>query len=119
MDYRQFGRSGLKVPVLSFGTATFGGSNEAFRRWGETDVAEATRSISVSTAVSISSTPPTSIPKALRRRFSARLDAASASVPQADALHLGATTIAARRVIALKTGTLLNEHCDHAPLSER
>src|SRR5882724_11114891 len=47
MDYRQFGRSGLKVPVLSFGTATFGGSNEAFRRWGKTDVAEATRLIDI------------------------------------------------------------------------
>ncbi|ACB96898.1 aldo/keto reductase [Beijerinckia indica] len=45
MDYRQLGRSGLKVPVLSFGTATFGGSNEFFKRWGDTDVAEATRMI--------------------------------------------------------------------------
>ena len=24
MEYRQLGRSGLKVPVLSFGTGTFG-----------------------------------------------------------------------------------------------
>lgn len=45
MDYRQLGSSGLKVPVLSLGTATFGGSNEFFRRWGETDVAEASRMI--------------------------------------------------------------------------
>jgi aryl-alcohol dehydrogenase-like predicted oxidoreductase len=43
MEYRQFGRSGLKVPVLSFGTGTFGGTNEFFQRWGQTDVAEATR----------------------------------------------------------------------------
>lgn len=42
MEYRQLGRSGLKVPVLSFGTGTFGGSNEFFGRWGKTDVAEAT-----------------------------------------------------------------------------
>ncbi len=41
MDYRQLGRSGLKVPALSFGTATFGGSNEFFKKWGATDVKEA------------------------------------------------------------------------------
>jgi len=33
------------VPVLCFGTATFGGGNEFFRAWGATDVAEATRLI--------------------------------------------------------------------------
>jgi len=41
MEYRSLGYSGLKVPVLSFGTGTFGGGNEFFRAWGETDVAEA------------------------------------------------------------------------------
>lgn len=43
MEYRQLGRCGLKVPVLSFGTGTFGGSNEFFRKWGSTDAKEATR----------------------------------------------------------------------------
>jgi aryl-alcohol dehydrogenase-like predicted oxidoreductase len=43
MEYRQLGRSGLKVPVLSFGTGTFGGGNEFFKAWGASDVAEATR----------------------------------------------------------------------------
>lgn len=47
MEYRQLGRSGLKVPALSFGTGTFGGSNEFFERWGKTDVAEAARLIEV------------------------------------------------------------------------
>lgn len=47
MEYRQLGHSGLHVPVLSFGTATFGGSNEFFKRWGQTDVAEATRLVDV------------------------------------------------------------------------
>ena len=47
MEYRQLGRSGLKVPVLSFGTGTFGGSNEFFKRWGDTDVADATRLIDI------------------------------------------------------------------------
>jgi aryl-alcohol dehydrogenase-like predicted oxidoreductase len=43
MEYRQLGRSGFKVPVLSFGTGTFGGKNEFFQRWGKIDVDEATR----------------------------------------------------------------------------
>jgi aryl-alcohol dehydrogenase-like predicted oxidoreductase len=43
MEYRQLGASGLQVPVLSFGTATFGGGNEFFKAWGSTDVKEATR----------------------------------------------------------------------------
>jgi aryl-alcohol dehydrogenase-like predicted oxidoreductase len=47
MEYRQLGGSGLKVPVLSFGVATFGGGNEFFRAWGSTDVAEAKRLIDI------------------------------------------------------------------------
>jgi aryl-alcohol dehydrogenase-like predicted oxidoreductase len=47
MDYRQLGASGLKVPVLSFGTGTFGGSNEFFRAWGDTDVNDARRLVDV------------------------------------------------------------------------
>jgi aryl-alcohol dehydrogenase-like predicted oxidoreductase len=47
MEFRQLGRSGLKVPVLSFGTGTFGGSGEFFRAWGASDVAEATRLVDV------------------------------------------------------------------------
>ena len=43
MDYRQLGGSGLKVPVLTFGTGTFGGAGEFFKSWGASDVAEATR----------------------------------------------------------------------------
>lgn len=45
MEYRQFGKSGLKVPALSFGTGTFGGTSEFFKRWGETDVKEAVRMV--------------------------------------------------------------------------
>src|SRR5262245_49354020 len=45
MEYRLLGGSGLKVPVLSFGAATFGGGNEFFKAWGNTDVAEASRLI--------------------------------------------------------------------------
>lgn len=47
MEFRTLGRSGLKVPVLSFGTGTFGGGNDFFRAWGESDVAEATRLVDV------------------------------------------------------------------------
>lgn len=43
MEYRQLGASGLQVPVLSFGTATFGGGTEFFKAWGSTQIEEATR----------------------------------------------------------------------------
>ncbi|QRF60308.1 aldo/keto reductase [Variovorax paradoxus] len=47
MEYRHLGRSGLKVPVLSFGTGTFGGKGEFFQAWGSTDVAEARKLIDI------------------------------------------------------------------------
>src|SRR4051812_20231393 len=47
MEFRQLGHSGFKVPVLSFGTGTFGGSNEFFNAWGSTDVKEATRLVDI------------------------------------------------------------------------
>lgn len=43
MEYRQLGSSGLKVSALSFGAGTFGGGNEFFKAWGESDVKEASR----------------------------------------------------------------------------
>jgi aryl-alcohol dehydrogenase-like predicted oxidoreductase len=47
VEYRQLGGSGLKVPALSFGVATFGGGNEFFRAWGNADVAEASRLVDI------------------------------------------------------------------------
>jgi aryl-alcohol dehydrogenase-like predicted oxidoreductase len=47
MEYRQLGGSGLRVPVLSFGTATFGGSNEFFKAWGSTQVDEAKKLVNL------------------------------------------------------------------------
>jgi aryl-alcohol dehydrogenase-like predicted oxidoreductase len=41
MEYRHLGRSGFKVPVLSFGTGTFGGQGQMFAAWGNTDVEQA------------------------------------------------------------------------------
>lgn len=43
MEYRRLGRSGLSVPVLSFGTGTFGGRGPLFSEWGNTGVEEARR----------------------------------------------------------------------------
>jgi len=47
MEYRFLGASGLQVPVLSFGTATFGGGNEFFKAWGSTQATEASRLIDI------------------------------------------------------------------------
>lgn len=47
MEYRSLGASGLKVPVLSFGTATFGGTTDFFKSWGTTQVTEAKRLVDV------------------------------------------------------------------------
>jgi aryl-alcohol dehydrogenase-like predicted oxidoreductase len=47
MEHRFLGASGFKVPVLSFGTGTFGGKGEFFEAWGATDVAEARRLIDI------------------------------------------------------------------------
>ena len=47
MEFRQLGKSGLKVPALSFGTGTFGGGTEFFKAWGSSEVAEATRLVDI------------------------------------------------------------------------
>lgn len=47
MEHRQLGRSGLKVPALSFGTGTFGGRGPLFGHWGTTDAKEARRLVDV------------------------------------------------------------------------
>ncbi|MBS7564245.1 aldo/keto reductase [Mucilaginibacter sp. Bleaf8] len=47
MEHRQLGASGLFVPVLSFGTATFGGGNEFFKAWGNTQLDEAKRLVNL------------------------------------------------------------------------
>jgi aryl-alcohol dehydrogenase-like predicted oxidoreductase len=48
MEYRQLGGSGFKVPALSLGTGTFGGSNEFFKGFGTTGVEEAKRLVDIS-----------------------------------------------------------------------
>ncbi|MCU1310205.1 MAG: aldo/keto reductase [Candidatus Angelobacter sp.] len=53
MEFRQLGHSGLKVPVLSFGTGTFGGRGEFFSAWGASDVAEATRLVDICLEVGV------------------------------------------------------------------
>ncbi len=47
MELRQLGKSGLQVPVLSFGTGTFGGRGDLFAAWGATEVDEARRLIDI------------------------------------------------------------------------
>jgi aryl-alcohol dehydrogenase-like predicted oxidoreductase len=43
MEHRRLGHSGLRVPVLSYGTGTFGGKGDFFKAWGATDAAGASR----------------------------------------------------------------------------
>jgi aryl-alcohol dehydrogenase-like predicted oxidoreductase len=45
MDTRFLGGSGLKVPVLTLGTGTFGGKGPLFESWGGLGVPEATRMV--------------------------------------------------------------------------
>ena len=47
MEHRRLGRSGLHVPVLSFGTGTFGGKGEFFGAWGSSDATEASRLVDI------------------------------------------------------------------------
>ena len=47
MEYRRLGASGLKVPALSFGAGTFGGSGPLFSHWGTSDAEEARRLVDI------------------------------------------------------------------------
>ncbi|MBR0663108.1 aldo/keto reductase [Roseomonas hellenica] len=47
MEYRHLGASGLRVPALSFGAGTFGGSGPLFGAWGTTDATEARRLVDI------------------------------------------------------------------------
>ena len=47
MEYRQLGRSGLRVPALAFGAATFGGEGDFFKAWGDTDEKGAERLVDI------------------------------------------------------------------------
>src|SRR5690349_8516135 len=47
MEFRRLGKSGLRVPVFAFGTATFGGGSDFYRAWGSSDVAEARRLVDI------------------------------------------------------------------------
>jgi aryl-alcohol dehydrogenase-like predicted oxidoreductase len=47
MEYRQLGKSGLKVPELCFGAGTFGTSGEFFQAWSNTSDDEATRMVDI------------------------------------------------------------------------
>lgn len=47
MEHRFLGGSGLKVPALSFGTGTFGGTSEFFKAWGANNLTEAQRVVDV------------------------------------------------------------------------
>ncbi len=80
MEFRRLGASGLKVPVLSFGTGTFGGSGPLFGAWGNTDAGEARRLVDIclEAGVNLFDTADV-IPTAPPRRCWARRSAAGAT----------------------------------------
>jgi len=47
MEYRQLGKSGLKVPVLCFGAGTLGTSGEFFEAWASTSEQEADKIVGI------------------------------------------------------------------------
>src|ERR1700755_1263996 len=47
MEHRFLGGSGLKVPVITLGTGTFGGAGEFFRGFGALDTTGATRLVDI------------------------------------------------------------------------
>lgn len=47
MEYRQLGKSGLKVPELCFGAGTFGAGSEFFKAWSDTTQDEATQIVDI------------------------------------------------------------------------
>lgn len=53
MDYRNLGASGLKVPALSFGAGTFGGSGPLFGAWGNSGATEARRLVDICLAAGV------------------------------------------------------------------
>ena len=53
MEYRRVGDSDLTVSAIGFGTATFGGSTDFYRAWGQTDVDEARQLVDVALDVGV------------------------------------------------------------------
>ena len=47
MEFRQLGRSGLKVPELCFGAGTFGAGDDFFKAWSETSDDEARKLVDI------------------------------------------------------------------------
>jgi aryl-alcohol dehydrogenase-like predicted oxidoreductase len=47
MEHRYLGNSGFRIPALSFGTGTFGGTGPLFGAWGNTNEREAQRLIDI------------------------------------------------------------------------
>lgn len=53
MEHRLLGNSGFKVPALSLGTGTFAGKGDFFGKWGQVDVAQASRMVDMCLAAGI------------------------------------------------------------------
>jgi hypothetical protein len=78
MEYRQLGRSGLRISRLTLGTMSFGGKGQ-FRNVGEVDLEGARRQITMAMDAGVNVIDPTSTRTAPPRRSSARPSRAGAT----------------------------------------
>lgn len=124
MDFRYLGRSGLKIPVLSFGTGTFGGEGPLFSAWGRNGAAEARRLVDIcldagvtlfdSADVYSSGAAETILGEAIRGRRDRALISTKAALPVGDGPNDAGSS--RHRLIGAVDAALRRLNTDHIDL---